>query len=153
MKFPKLPSYWAGFLTAGAIAGLWIFILSPQWGANVESAHWMPEGASRGAYAHGGSLLAIGPPVYYREYDISEPDMIRYFDENGWEYHEIKEPQTQARYLSFFRVDPVRAGVEDGGIHVTVKNGLYHESDSGSLGRRLLYDREKGRAYYRFDSR
>ena len=153
MKLLKLPSSWKGFLAATAIASIWIFVLSPQWGANIESASWMPEGASRGAYAHGGSILILGPPVYYREYDISESDMIRYMEEKGWKYNEIKEPRTQKRYLSFFCVHPERAGVNEDYIYVTVSKGLYHDSYRGDSGRRILYDREKGRVYYSFDSR
>jgi hypothetical protein len=106
--------------------------MSTKWGQDIESAEWMPNGATSGAFAQGGSALAFGPPVYFYEYNISEKDFLAYLESKKWEPSEIIEPRYIHRYLRHFS-DPVAIqGSLDlperlrSSVGITVSNGLYY---------------------------
>lgn len=126
---------------------------SEKTGKNVESAKWMPSGASDGAFYHGPTFI-LGPPSYYYEFTISEQDFSDYMVEKEKPIAEITSPIYATRYLerTVRREDyTVETNFDyeryKQAIGVTIKDGLVWEhrfEDSGAI---YAFDRSQRRAF------
>ena len=118
-------------------------------GENVSSVGWLPRSASNVSFYKSYSFTAY-------EFDISESEFVKW---SRWQLSPITEPVSIFRYSYFDIVSPPQPNAEDddweaferacGSRWVNIRNGLYcrHFQLNGG-GVCVIYDRNKGRAYY-----
>lgn len=131
---------------------------APQGSIGVFKAGWMPEGASDGAFAHGGTSIIFSPAAYFYEYTISEADFRKEANRRNWPLEEITEPIHVRRYLTqYIRQEEFlqspKATDTDGldaywkAIHAKVEKGLIYRHQIANRITVFAYNRTNRRAY------
>jgi len=128
--------------------GLWLSRQPAEVGENEEHVSWLPDEATNVSYYKAYMWKAY-------EFDISEEGFKRWAIK--WDLKEIDEEQSIWRYsyMSFLakrreeNVDYDELFSEEEKHIATVKNGLYDKKKSrSSSGYHVVYDRDRGRAYF-----
>ncbi|MCF6312105.1 MAG: hypothetical protein L3J39_06615 [Verrucomicrobiales bacterium] len=148
------------FTIAAFIAGYAPHTCSESFGTRVQSASWLPPGATDGAFYRGGTLVIIGPPYSHYEFSISETDFKSFATDRGKKLEEIIEPVYVRRYLDrFIRKEDFRMNGDidydsyNEAVGVTINNGLiwsYYFEDESYV---IAFDRSLSRAFIELNYR
>jgi hypothetical protein len=133
---------------------------SEKFGTQVDSASWMPPGATDGAFYTGPTAGIIGAPYFHCEFTISESDFRSFMADRGKEIEEIDDPIYVRRYLErFVREEDFKRGrsfdrdAYDAASGITISDGLFWRHEFEDQSYIYAFDRSKSRAYFELNFR